>query len=851
MGSRDTGRAHGELTDTADMSREALEAEVIRLRAEAAGRDAGSRDRQQRRREVFDSIVDFAIIVTDTDGRVAAWNAGAERTLGWTEQEMLGETLHRLFTPEDRASGQVEREMRQAMETGRANDERWHLRNGGERFWASGGLTPIHDPDGSPAGFVKVMRDETVPRLAREALGRSEERYRALFDAIDDGFCIIEFVDGPHGPLSDYIHIEANAGYARHTGISDVTGLTLRQIAPGQADTWLALYGEVLRTGRPLRFEQEFEAVGRLIEVSAARVEPPERRQVSVLFRDITARKRAEAALRESEAVARQNIERVQLAMSAGAIIGTWFWDIQADRFTVDEGFAVAFGLDPALGREGFSLEQVVATVHPDDREALAAAIGEAIARGGSYAHQYRVRRADGCYYWIEGNGRVDHAPDGTPASFPGVLIDVEERRSVEAERDRAAAALRALNETLEQRVADRTAELMRAEEQLRQAHKMEAVGQLTGGLAHDFNNLLAGVSGALELIGVRMSQGRVADVEKYVVAAQGATRRAAALTHRLLAFSRRQTLDPRPTNVNALVNGMAELIQRTVGPGISVETVGAAGLWTALVDASQLENALLNLCINARDAMPDGGRITIETANKWIDRAAARTHDMPVGQYLSLCVTDTGTGMTPDVIAKAFDPFFTTKPLGQGTGLGLSMIYGFAQQSGGQVRIYSEAGQGTTVCIYLPRHYGDAAEEAAATGRDPAAGAEAGETVLIVDDEPTVRMLVTDVLEELGYTAIEAADSVAGLKILRSDARIDLLISDVGLPGGMNGRQMAEAARQDRPGLKVLFITGYAENSVIGNGHLDPGMEVLTKPFAVDTLAARIREMVAAAPAG
>jgi len=829
------------------MSRAALEAEVLRLRAEAARREAESRDRHQRRREVFDSIVDFAIIVTDPDGRATAWNAGAELALGWSAAEMLGQTLHRLFTPEDLAAGRVEQEMRDALEKGRASDERWHLRRGGRRFWASGALTPILDPDGTHVGFVKAMRDETAPRLARDALSRSEQRYRALFDAIDDGFCIIEFVDGPHGPLSDYVHVEANPGYARHTGIPDVTGKTLRQIAPGQADTWLALYGEVLRTGEPLRFEQSFDAVGRLIEVSAARVETAERRQVSVLFRDITERKRAEAALRASEALARENIERVQLALSAGAIIGTWFWDLPNDRFTVDEGFALAFGLDPLLGREGLSLEQVVATVHPDDQEGLAAAIGEAVQRGGAYAHQYRVRRNDGRYYWIEANGRVDHAPDGTPTSFPGVLLDVEERRSVQAERDRAAAALRALNETLEQRVADRTAELMRAEEQLRQAQKMEAVGQLTGGLAHDFNNLLAGVSGALELIGVRMSQGRVADVEKYVVAAQGATRRAAALTHRLLAFSRRQTLDPRPTNVNALVNGMAELIQRTVGPGISVETVGAASLWPALVDASQLENALLNLCLNARDAMPDGGRITVETANKWIDRAAAVTHDLPVGQYLSLCVTDTGTGMTPDVMAKVFDPFFTTKPLGQGTGLGLSMIYGFAQQSGGQVRLYSEPGEGTTVCIYLPRHYGDVAEETAATGRDPTAGAQSGETVLIVDDEPTVRMLVTDVLEELGYTAIEASDSMAGLKILRSDVRIDLLISDVGLPGGMNGRQMAEAARQGRPGLKVLFITGYAENSVIGNGHLDPGMEVLTKPFAVDTLAARIREMVAA----
>jgi signal transduction histidine kinase len=267
-------------------------------------------------------------------------------------------------------------------------------------------------------------------------------------------------------------------------------------------------------------------------------------------------------------------------------------------------------------------------------------------------------------------------------------LIDVNERRAVEAERDRAIAMLRTLNDELEQRVTDRTSELLRAEEALRQSQKMEAVGQLTGGLAHDFNNLLAGISGSLELIGVRLAQGRYNDVERYMAAAQGATKRAAALTHRLLAFSRRQTLDPKPTNVNRLVAGMEELVRRTVGPSVELEVVGAAGLWPALVDPSQLENALLNLCINARDAMSDGGRITIETANKWIDRHGAQTHDLPEGQYLSLCVTDTGTGMSPEIIERVFEPFFTTKPLGEGTGLGLSMIYGFAQQSGGQVRI-------------------------------------------------------------------------------------------------------------------------------------------------------------------
>ena len=367
------------------------------------------------------------------------------------------------------------------------------------------------------------------------------------------------------------------------------------------------------------------------------------------------------------------------------------------------------------------------------------------------------------------------------------------------------------------------------------------------GGRPHDFNNLLAGISGSLELMGNRFAQGRLQDVDKYMVAAQGAAKRATALTHRLLAFSRRQTLDPKPTDVNRLVTGMQEMIQRTVGPGIPVEVVGASGLWTALVDPPQLENALLNLCINARDAMPDGGRITIETANKWLDERASRQRDIPEGQYLALSVTDTGTGMPPDVIARVFEPFFTTKPIGEGTGLGLSMIYGFAKQSGGQVRIYSEVDRGTTVAIYLPRHYGEADAQHGATKLDALARSEQGATVLVVDDEPTVRMLVTDVLEDLGYASIVAGDSTAGLKVLQSGVAIALLVTDVGLPGGMTGRQMAAAARLKRPDLKVLFITGYAENAVLGHGHLAPGMEVLTKPFAMDAMAARIQSLIEA----
>jgi PAS domain S-box-containing protein len=399
------------------------------------------------------------------------------------------------------------------------------------------------------------------------------------------------------------------------------------------------------------------------------------------------------------------------------------------------------------------------------------------------------------------------------------------------------------------------TTERRRTEEALRQAQKMEAVGQLTGGIAHDFNNLLAGIMGSLELLQRRIAGGRTDGVERYTAAAMSSAQRASALTQRLLAFARRQPLDPKLVDANRLVAGMEDLLRRTLGPGIALEMVLAGGLWTTMSDPNQLESAILNLAINARDAMQEcggaGGRLTIETANTYLDDAYARAQGDEVrpGQYVQISVTDTGTGMPADVIEKAFDPFFTTKPTGQGTGLGLSMVYGFVKQSEGHVRIYSEMGEGTTFKIYLPRHRGGSGGDDGdhAEHNIGALRAEDGETVLVVDDEATVRMLVTETLEDLGYAAIEAEDGPSGLAILQSDARIDLLVTDVGLPG-LNGRQLADAARVKRPDLKVLFMTGYAHNAAIGNGAaLETGMEIMTKPFALDDLAKKIRDMIEA----
>ncbi|MDB5911779.1 MAG: hybrid sensor histidine kinase/response regulator [Ramlibacter sp.] len=442
-----------------------------------------------------------------------------------------------------------------------------------------------------------------------------------------------------------------------------------------------------------------------------------------------------------------------------------------------------------------------------------------------------------------------------------GIFVDGSDvTDKVEAENE-----LRVLNAELEARIATRTRDLedamqrlhtesrerQQVEDTLRQAQKMEAVGQLTGGIAHDFNNLLQGITGSLDLLKVRLQLGKLDNIERLVTAAMGSAERAAALTHRLLAFSRRQPLDPQPVRANQLISPMEELVRRTIGENIRVELVLAAGLWVTSCDPHQLESALLNLCINARDAMPEGGVLTIETSNAWLDDEYAKHEgELKPGQYVCISVSDTGVGMTPDIVSKAFDPFFTTKPVGQGTGLGLSMIYGFAKQSCGHVKLYSEPGRGTTVKLFLPRHHGDApAAEPLPQLREEHESMR-GEVVLVVEDDAVVRSLVIDVLFSLGYRTLEAADGAAAMRILQTPQRIDLLVTDIGLPV-MNGRQLHEAAARTRPGLRVLFMTGYAENAALASGLLSPGMEVMTKPFTMERIARKISQMLDAAQVG
>ncbi|PPU28755.1 hybrid sensor histidine kinase/response regulator [Xanthomonas arboricola] len=662
------------------------------------GLERAVREAEVRNRQILDSVMDYAIIATDLHGLVTSWNEGAQRILGWSEAEMLGQTLERTFTPEDVERRQILIEAAAALESGSGMDERWHVRKSGQRFWANGSLMVLRDETGAAIGFVKVLRDRTAERLASEALRESERRLDALVRA------------------------------------------SSQSIFSASAD-WREL------------------------------------------------------------------------------------------RQLVGEG-----ALSDALSA---SLNWQQEMVHPDDRARLAEAIAHSIVNKTGLDVEYRVLDADQRVGWtlMRAIPLLDEREQ--IVEWFGTAADITDKRLAEQQ-------LRQLTETLEERVRERSAALLLAEEKLRQSQKMEAVGQLTGGLAHDFNNLLTAISVGLELLQTRIEQGKYDRLERYVEMAQSSAARATALTQRLLAFSRRQTLAPTALEVQALVQGMHDIIARTLGPSIALQLRPAADPWKVLVDAPQLENALLNLCINARDAMPDGGELTIAVANRVLDAGAAQQLDLPIGEYVCLSVQDTGTGMSADVMSKVFEPFFTTKPIGQGTGLGLSMIYGFTRQSGGHVRIDSEVGVGTTMALYLPRFDGVLAQdEAVPATEQPLRSTAPSCTVLLVEDETAIRVLMSEVLSEAGYRVIETAEGSAAVERLHSQETIDLLVTDVGLTGGLNGRQVADAGRQYRPTLPVLFVTGYAATAAVGAGQLEEGMEVLTKPFLAVDLERRVAQLL------
>jgi PAS domain S-box-containing protein len=527
---------------------------------------------------------------------------------------------------------------------------------------------------------------------------------------------------------------------------------------------------------------------------------------------DITASKQAETQLRHEnlaleDVVAQRTRERDRI------------WSVSQDLFVVADRDGVWKQINPAwTDLLGYSEEELLNRTsewleHPDDVEKTRAESEKLASGKKTIRFENRFRHKDGSYRWLSWT------------AVPDENLLFATARDITSEKE-ASEALR------------------RTEEALRQSQKMEAVGQLTGGIAHDFNNLLQGIVGSLDLVQKRVEQGRIHEIERFVSGAMTSANRAAALTHRLLAFSRRQPLAPKACSVNAVLASMEDLLRRSMGEQVWIDFDRSEDDAVTYCDQNQLENAVLNLAINARDAMPGGGKLVIATRNVSLDRSNRPDFDIDPGDYVEIAVTDSGTGMTPDVLERAFEPFFTTKPTGQGTGLGLSMIYGFARQSDGAILIESVPGSGTTVRILLPKYEGAAEIERKEQRGGEMPGADQGEIVLVVEDEPIVRSLIVEVLDELGYQAIEAVDGPSGLAILQSSQKIDMLITDIGLPG-LNGRQIADAALLKRPDLKILFMTGYAESAALANGVLEAGMQMITKPFAMETLAKRIREII------
>ncbi len=540
--------------------------------------------------------------------------------------------------------------------------------------------------------------------------------------------------------------------------------------------------------------------------------------------------------------------ELLNLAQVTGGF-GIFEWHVPTGTVRMSPRLQALYGLTGFDGRYETWLGQVfredVARVTHDIETAFATGLAELL-------QEFRIVRPDDeTLRWMERRSIIFYDEQGRPERLVGVSIDVTERK-------RAVAQLRAFADTLEENIKVRTLELeaenearKKAEESLRQAYKMEAVGQLTGGVAHDFNNLLTIIMGGLEMIDRQLPE-LPASVAKQRIArardmALKGVHRAELLTQRLLAFSRQQPLSPQPVDANRLVSGISDLLRRTIGEAVSLETVTSGGLWQTLADPNQLENALLNLAVNARDAMPDGGKLTIETQNCYLDDGyvAGLVEPVKPGQYVMIAVADTGAGMDATTIERAFEPFFTTKGVGKGTGLGLSQVYGFVRQSSGHVRIYSEPGEGTSVKIYLPRYTGADHQIAQATARRDPARAIGNERILVVEDDEALRIYTVEILSELGYHVFESQHGRDALRLLDTPQPIDLLFTDIVMPGGMNGRQLADAALQRRPGLKVLFTTGYTRNAIVHQGRLDPGVQMIGKPFSMEALASKVRDIL------
>jgi len=699
-------------------------------------------------RQIVNGASDTAIISTDLEGRVASWNTGAALILGWSESEMLGSSLERIFTLEDQERGQFNFEMLEARRTGRGGgEEGWRVRKDGSRFWAAGELSPIRQGD-DILGFIKILRDRTAQRASEQQVAEEREALEITNRAIsalaleNDRQRLIQLVTDASVALSG-----AEFGAFFHNVVNE------------QGERYLL---DTL-SGAPIEAFATF----------------PMPRNTAIF-----------APTFEGRAI------------------------IRSDDITKDP----RYGQNPPY--------RGMPPGHLPVRSYLAVPV---VTRQGNT---------------IGGLFLGHSAPHIFTERSETRLVGLAAEAAVAIENAMLTQQLKVFNATLEQQVAERTQELLVNEEALRQAQKMEAVGQLTGGVAHDFNNLLQVIIGNLEIVR-RVQNADSPRLARATESAIAAAKRAAALTQRLLAFSRRQPLNPKPVDVNVLVAGMSDLLYRALGEPVELETVRGMGLWTVEADPNELEAAILNLAVNARDAMPSGGRLTIETSNVELDQGYAAAHaEVIAGQYVCVSTSDTGNGMDASTLNQAFEPFFTTKPVGQGTGLGLSQVYGFVKQSGGHVKIYSEVGHGTTVRLYLPRYL--QTRGASLEPEQPRLPqGVAGETILVTEDDNDVRAYAVDLLRDLGYRVMEASDGAATLKLLEHNPDVHLLFTDVVLRGHISGAQLAAEVRGRYPHIKILFTTGYARNAIVHHGRLDRGVQLITKPYTAADLSARLRDIL------
>ena len=691
-----------------------------------------------------------------------------------------------------------------------------------EQAWFMFSYSPLRDEGGAVAGAICVCSETTQQVMEKTSLHRSESRWRALFENMQEGFFVGEAVRDEAGTMVDFRFVEINPAFGAQTGLdpSATIGRRACDVIPGLEQSLVETYAQVLATGAPNDFDVHVPSLGRWFEARARR-QSPER--FSVLFLEVTARVAADKALRASEqrfrTLAQAMPDQMWTATADGKL--NWF----NDRVFVYSGY----GLDQLGGDRWGSI------VHPDDLAATYQDWQAALASGEPYQSHFRLRRADGAYRWFRTRGLPVPNDSGSGNMWVGINTDIQDQYD-------ANEALQRMNDTLELRVAERSAELETAHSALRQSQKLEAVGKLTGGVAHDFNNALQVISGNLQLL--RPFVGADPTGRARLNGAIAGVQRGAKLSSQLLAFARKQPLEPVVIDPGSLIRELGDMLRRTTGEQIELATEIGADLWTTLIDPHQLENTLLNLAINARDAMDGAGKLVIEARNASLDaRDARRQPGVAPGQYVVLAVSDSGSGMSEEVMQHALEPFFTTKPEGHGTGLGLSMVYGFVTQSGGHLTIDSQVGTGTTVRIYLPRSLAAAEAPALPPPREAIGGSE---TILVVEDDAQVRATVVALLTDLGYRVLQAPDAQQALAIIESGAAVDLLFTDVVMPGELRSPELARRAKLVQPALEVLFTSGYTDNGIVHAGRLERGVALLSKPYSREDLARKIRHLFA-----